>query len=150
MTAIVKSFATSGVDGYVVDVEVSVVQGQHKMYIVGLGDTAVQEARERVQAAINDSQLVFPPKKTVVNLAPSDIKKSGSHFDLAIAVGLLKETDQLVKTRTGPFAFIGELSLDAKLRAVSGVLPMVMAARDAGLTKVIVPDRKSTRLNSSH
>ncbi len=139
MTAIVKSFATSGVDGYVVDVEVSVDQGQHKMYIVGLGDTAVQEARERVQAAINDSQLVFPPKKTVVNLAPSDIKKSGSHFDLAIAIGLLKETDQLEKTRGGTFAFIGELSLDAKLRAVSGVLPMVMAARDSGLVKVIVP-----------
>lgn len=138
MTSIVKSFATSGVEGYVVDVEVSVIQGQAMMSIVGLGDAAVKEARERVQAAINDSQLVFPQKKVVINLAPSYLKKSGSHFDLGIAVGLLRETGQVCKIRQGTFAYIGELSLDGKLRAVSGVLPMIMAAKENGINKIIL------------
>ena len=99
MASIVKSFATSGVDGYVVDVEVSVIQGLPMMSIVGLGDTAVKEARERVQAAINDSGYVFPSKKIVINLAPSYLKKSGSHFDLAIAIGLLEATNRFKKAR---------------------------------------------------
>lgn len=139
MASIVKSFATSGVDGYVVDVEVSVIQGLPMMSIVGLGDTAVKEARERVQAAINDSGHVFPSKKIVINLAPSYLKKSGSHFDLAIAIGLLEATNRFKKARDDVYAFIGELSLDAKLRAVSGVLPMIMAAKASGLSNIIVP-----------
>ena len=82
MASIVKSFAISGVEGYLVDVEVKEIFGQPMISIVGLGDTAVKEARERVQAAINDSNYTFPEKKIVINLAPSDLKKSGSHFDL--------------------------------------------------------------------
>lgn len=139
MASIVKSFAILGVDGYLVDVEVKEIFGQSMISIVGLGDTAVKEARERVQAAINDSNYTFPQKKVVINLAPSDLKKSGSHFDLAIAIGLLVETGQIVKARKEEFAFIGELSLNAKLRGCSGVLPMIIAAKESGVSNIIVP-----------
>ncbi|MDD2447658.1 MAG: YifB family Mg chelatase-like AAA ATPase [Tissierellia bacterium] len=139
MASIVKSFAILGVDGYLVDVEVKEIFGQAMISIVGLGDTAVKEARERVQAAINDSNYTFPQKKVVINLAPSDLKKSGSHFDLAIAIGLLVETGQIVKARKEEFAFIGELSLNAKLRGCSGVLPMIIAAKESGVSNIIVP-----------
>ena len=139
VASIVKSFAIMGVDGYSVDVEVKQIQGQPMISIVGLGDTAVKEARERVQAAINDSNYIFPQKKIVINLAPSDLKKSGSHFDLGIALGLLLETDQLKLAKDEEFAYIGELSLNAKLRACAGVLPMIIAAKKAGVKNIIVP-----------
>ena len=139
MASIVKSFSILGVDGYLVDVEVKQIEGQPMISIVGLGDTAVKEARERVQAAINDSNYIFPQKKIVINLAPSDLKKSGSHFDLAIAIGLLIETGQVIKARDEEFAFIGELSLNAKIRSCSGVLPMVIAAKESGTKNIIVP-----------
>ncbi|WP_296561488.1 magnesium chelatase domain-containing protein [uncultured Acetobacterium sp.] len=139
MASIVNSFAISAVEAYLVDVEVKTINGQPMIAIVGLGDTAVKEARERVEAAINDSRYVFPQKKVVINLAPSDLKKSGSHFDLAIAIGLLMETGQLVLQKAERFGIIGELSLNASLRACSGILPMVTAARAAGVKNVIVP-----------
>ena len=139
MAAVVNSFAISGVEAYLVDVEVKTIPGQPMIAIVGLGDTAVKEARERVEAAINDSRYTFPQKKVVINLAPSDLKKSGSHFDLAIAIGMLIETGQLVPQKDEKFGIIGELSLNSKLRACSGILPMVMAARQAGVTQIIVP-----------
>jgi len=139
VASIVKSFGILGVEGYLVDVEVKEIIGQPMISIVGLGDTAVKEARERVQAAISDSNYTFPQKKIVINLAPSDLKKSGSHFDLAIALGLLLETEQLKLAKTNEFAYIGELSLNAKLRACAGVLPMIISAKVAGLRNVIVP-----------
>jgi magnesium chelatase family protein len=139
MASIVRSFGLSGVDAYPVDVEVKTITGQPMIAIVGLGDTAVKEARERVEAAICDSFFTFPQKKVVINLAPSDLKKSGSHYDLAIAIGILTETGQIAPVRKKPFALIGELSLNARLRACSGILPMVIAARDAGLSEIILP-----------
>jgi magnesium chelatase family protein len=139
MASIVKSFGLSGVDAYPVDVEVKAINGLPMISIVGLGDTAVKEARERVEAAICDGHFTFPQKKVVINLAPSDMKKSGSHFDLAIALGILIETKQISVLRPNPFALIGELSLNSKLRACSGILPMMTAARNAGITDIIVP-----------
>ena len=105
--------------------------------IVGLGDTAIKEARERVEAAINDSNYTFPKKKIVINLAPSDLKKSGSHYDLPITLGLLMETGQCTLSREEAFAYIGELSLNAKLRGCGGVLPMIIAAKEAGVENII-------------
>lgn len=139
MASIVKGFGISGVEGYLVDVEVKTIFGQPMISIVGLGDTAVKEARERVEAAINDSNYDFPENKVVINLAPSDLKKSGSHYDLPIALGLLLETGQLELKREEEFGYIGELSLNAKLRACTGVLPMIIAAKAAGIKNVIVP-----------
>ena len=139
MASIVNSFAISGVEAYLVDVEVKTIPGQPMISIVGLGDTAVKEARERVEAAINDSRYLFPQTKVVINLAPSDLRKSGSHFDLAIAIGILIETGQLALKKEEKFGIIGELSLNSRLRACSGILPMVIAARNAGVKNIIVP-----------
>ncbi|MEA1962594.1 MAG: YifB family Mg chelatase-like AAA ATPase [Bacillota bacterium] len=139
MASIVKSFAISGVDAYLVDVETKTIEGQPIISIVGLGDTAVKEARERVEAALRDGKFRFPEMKIVINLAPSDLKKSGSHFDLPIALGLLMETDQLHINRWQDYGCIGELSLNARLRACTGVLPMVIAAKQAGIKNIIVP-----------
>lgn len=139
MASIVKSFATSGVEGYVVDVEVKSMPGLPQVTIVGLGDAAVKEARERIQAALNDSGYSFPAKKIVINLAPSDLRKGGTHFDLAMALGLLIESGQVQPVRLGTFAFIGELSLNAKIREVTGVLPMIMEGKAKDLHKILVP-----------
>ncbi|MGB4439296.1 MAG: YifB family Mg chelatase-like AAA ATPase, partial [Sedimentibacter sp.] len=138
MASIVKSCAISGVDGYVVDVETKTIVGQPMISIVGLGDTAVKEARERVESAIVDAHFVFPEMKIVINLAPSDLKKSGSHFDLPIAIGLLIEDGQMQIRRNEEFAFFGELSLNAMIRGCNGILPMVIAAKNAGIKNIIV------------
>ncbi|EEG77480.1 YifB family Mg chelatase-like AAA ATPase [Dethiobacter alkaliphilus] len=139
MAAIVKSFAISGVDGYLVEVETDTIYGKPSTTIVGLGDTAVKEARERLQASLNCPEFQFPKMKVVINLAPSDIKKSGSHFDLAMAISLLMHSEQLETEQIETFGFIGELSLNSYLRPCSGVLPMVIAARDAGVENIVVP-----------
>lgn len=139
MASIVKSCAISGVDGYIVDVETKTIVGQPMISIVGLGDTAVKEARERVESAIVDGNFVFPQMKIVFNLAPSDLKKSGSHFDLPIALGLLIESGQMRIMRKEEFAFFGELSLNAMIRSCNGILPMVIAAKNAGIENIVVP-----------
>lgn len=139
MATILKSFGLSGVDAYIVDVEVKSIHGQPIISIVGLGDASIKEARDRVEAAITDSQFTFPDKKIVINLAPSNIRKTGSHYDLPIAIGVIIESGQLECDDLNSFAFIGELSLNAQLRKGQGILPMVIAARDADIKKVIVP-----------
>lgn len=139
MASIIKSFAVTGVDGYLVYTETKKIEGQPMISIVGLGDTAIKEAKERVEAAIQDASYVFPQKKIVINLAPSDLKKSGSHFDLPIALGILMESDQLIIKRREEFAFIGELSLNARLRPCTGILSMIIAAKEAGIKNVILP-----------
>ncbi|MFC1964066.1 YifB family Mg chelatase-like AAA ATPase, partial [Chloroflexota bacterium] len=107
--------------------------------IVGLPDAAVQEARERVRAAIRNSGGTFPMKRVVVNLAPADLKKAGPSYDLPIAVGILLSSEQ-VSANVDDMIFLGELSLDGGLRHTNGVLPMVMLAREKGIPKVIVPE----------
>ena len=89
MATVVRSFAIQGIDGYPVDIEVKMLEGQPVISIIGLGDQAVKEAAERIQAAIDESSYVFPKKRVIISLAPSDKKKSGSHFDLAMAIGVL-------------------------------------------------------------
>ena len=106
--------------------------------IVGLPDTAVKEARDRVRAALKNSSFRFPPQRVIVNLAPADVKKEGPQLDLALAMGILQADGQLVSP-TATWAFIGELALDGALRAVRGVLAMVLAARDAGYRNIMLP-----------
>lgn len=139
MAAVVKSFSIEGVDGYVVEVETKTINTQPMFSIVGLGDTAVKEAKERLEAVLNHRDFTFPTMKIVINLAPSNIKKSGSHFDLAMAIGILIESGQIVPQNIENYGFIGELSLYGKLRSCSGVLPMVMAAKEANIKNIIVP-----------
>src|SRR3970040_724495 len=138
MLAKVSSCAVVGLDGEVVQVEVDISSGLPAFAIVGLPDTAVQEAKERVRAAVRNSGHSFPLKRITVNLAPADLRKEGPSYALRIAVGILVASGQVPASQDGA-VFLGELSLDGKLRHTTGVLPMVALARDRGLSTVFVP-----------
>jgi magnesium chelatase family protein len=138
MLAKVKSAAVVGLEGRLIDVEVDISSGLPSLTIVGLPDTAVQEARERARAAIRNSGYSFPMKRVVVNLAPADLKKAGPAYDLPIAVGILLSSEQIYAD-VSQTIFLGELSLDGSLRHTNGILPMVALARQEGLTTIIVP-----------
>lgn len=139
MLAIIDSVALLGLDGQRVQVEVDVANGLPAWEIVGLPDIAVRESKDRVRSAIKNSFMDYPIQRITVNLAPADLRKEGPVYDLPIAVGILAATGQVNPELTNEILFIGELSLDGSLRGVHGVLPLVMAARDLGIKKVIVP-----------
>ena len=139
MLAKVISCAVVGLEGAIVEVEVDISPGLPSMTIVGLPDTAVQEARERVRAAIRNSGCVFPMKRIVVNLAPADLKKAGPAYDLPIATGILLSSEQ-VYADVSQTIILGELSLDGSLRHTNGILPMVALARQEGISTIIVPE----------
>jgi magnesium chelatase family protein len=139
MLAKVRTGAVVGLDGVIVEVEVDISPGLPAFTIVGLPDAAVQEAKERVRAAIRNSGGTFPMKRIVVNLAPADLKKAGPAYDLPIAVGILMSSDQ-AGINVADTMFLGELSLDGTLRHTNGVLPLVALAHDEGIPKVIVPE----------
>jgi len=139
MLAKVISCAIIGLEGAIVEVEVDISPGLPQFAIVGLPDAAVQEARERVRAAIRNSGCNFPMKRVVVNLAPADLKKAGPAYDLPIAVGILLSSEQ-VSADVSQTVILGELSLDGSLRHTNGVLPMVALAYKKGFSAVIVPE----------
>jgi magnesium chelatase family protein len=140
MLARVYSCAVMGLDGVIVEVEVDIGQGGlPMMIIVGLPDTAVQESRERVQSAIKNSQLQYPRKRIIVNLAPASVRKEGPAYDLPIALGVIAASGQIPLQDLAGCLVIGELSLDSSVRHVSGILPMTASARDAGFKSVFVP-----------
>ena len=128
-----------GLDAYNVTVETDVLGGLPAFSIVGLPDAAINEARDRVRSAIRNSGFTFPAKKVVINLAPADLKKEGSNFDLPIAIGLLIEEEVLNEEKLNGFAFIGELSLDGSLREVTGVLPLILGLKNFGIKNIFVP-----------
>ena len=128
-----------GLDAYLVSVETDVLNGLPGFSIVGLPDASINEARDRVRSAIKNSNFTFPAKKVVINLAPADLKKEGSNFDLPIAVGLLIEEGVLEEENLKDYAFIGELSLDGTLRGVTGVLPLILGLKNAGIKNIFVP-----------
>jgi magnesium chelatase family protein len=138
MLAKVKSAAVVGLEGAVVEVEVDISPGLPSFTIVGLPDKAVQEARERVRSAIRNSYYKFPNRRITVNLAPADLKKEGPAYDLSMAIGILISSEQL-NADLPHSIFLGELSLDGKLRHTHGVLPMVALAKDKGLSNIFVP-----------
>ncbi len=128
-----------GLNPHKVDVEVDTVNGLPYISIVGLPDTAVNEAKDRVRSAIRNSDLTFPGGKVIVNLAPADLKKEGTNFDLPIAIGIQAEEEVLKQEQIQDYGFVGELSLDGSIRAINGVLPLVMGLKDFGVKNVIVP-----------
>ncbi|MEA3442878.1 MAG: YifB family Mg chelatase-like AAA ATPase [Chloroflexota bacterium] len=138
MLAKVTSCAVVGLEGAIVEVEVDISPGLPSFTIVGLPDKAVQEARERVRSAIRNSSYKFPNRRITVNLAPADLKKEGPAYDLPIAIGILVSSEQLHANFSGSI-FLGELSLDGKLRHTHGMLPMVSLAKDKGMSAVFVP-----------
>jgi len=139
MIAKISSSAIMGIDAYPVDVEVDISSGLARFDIVGLPDAAVNEAKERVRAAINNSGYAFPLKKITVNLAPADTKKVGPLFDLPIALGILAASGQLPAEETQGVRIVGELSLDGKVRSISGVLPMAIRAKSDQIEGVVIP-----------
>ena len=142
MNKVAKIFsaATVGLDSYLVEVEVDIGAGLPSFTIVGLPDKAIEESKERVRAAIRNSGVFFPNHRLTINLAPADVKKEGPSFDLPIAVGILLSGEQFDRVKDFETSiFIGELSLDGKLRPVSGVLPIAMYAIERGFEQIFVP-----------
>jgi len=139
MIAKLNSATLLGIEAAPVEVEVDVAPGLPAFNIVGLPDTAVTEARERVRSAVRNSGYDFPSRRITVNLAPADIKKEGPALDLPIALGILAATEQIpMETLAGLFA-VGELSLEGKLRPINGILPMAITAKTKGAGKFIIP-----------
>lgn len=139
----VHSMGISGINGYAVTVECFITNGLPAFEIVGLPDASVKEAKERVRAAIKTAGLKFPPSRITVNLAPADTKKTGTLYDLPILLSILSAMDEL-KLPTGNIAYLGELSLEGKLRKVSGVLPMAIAAAKCGIDTLYVPQENAS------
>lgn len=137
-----KSMGLRGIDGFMVDVEADLSQGLPGFDVVGLPDAAVRESRDRVRAAMKNAGFTYPVSRITVNLAPADVKKEGSVYDLPLLLALLCASGQL-KANMKQKAFLGELSLQGTVRPVRGVLPMVIAARDAGIKEVYVPAENS-------
>jgi magnesium chelatase family protein len=129
----IRSFAFSGIDAVPVEVQVQISAGLPAFLVVGLPDKAVGEARERVRAALTAMGLSLPPKRVLINLAPADLLKEGSHFDLPIALAVLAAMDVLPREELSEFAALGELSLDGTLNPVTGVLPAAIGAASLGL-----------------
>jgi len=139
MLARVRSAAVLGIDAYLVEVETDIASGLPTFVTVGLPQGAVKEGRDRVSAAMANTGYTFPLKRVTINLAPADIKKEGSAFDLPIALGILAATEQINGERLGKIAVLGELGLEGAIRPVRGALPVALAARAAGVEALILP-----------
>jgi len=139
MLARVRSAAVLGIDAYLVEVETDIASGLPTFVTVGLPQGAVKEGRDRVSAALANTGYTFPLKRVTINLAPADIKKEGSAFDLPIALGILAATEQVSGERLGKIAVLGELGLEGAIRPVRGALPVALAARAAGVEALILP-----------
>lgn len=139
MLATVLSSALLGIDAIPVDVEVDIAPGLPQFATVGLPDGAVKESKDRVKSALKNAGYEFPSRRITVNLAPADLKKEGSAFDLPIAVGILAATGVVKRERLGDYLLLGELSLDGTVKPVRGCLPVAVTARQAGFRGIIVP-----------
>ena len=139
MHAQIKTIALNGIDTINVDVQIHISNGMPAMAIVGLADKAVGESKERVRAALTSLGLALPAKRVAINLAPADLSKEGSHYDLPIALGLMVAMGVIPEDSVHDCLVMGELSLDGSLNAVAGVLPAAIAASAQGLG-IICPE----------
>ena len=144
MTASVQSAATIGIDAHLVHVEVDTDRSLPSFTLVGLPDSAIRESRERVMAAIRNAGFQWPRRRVTVNLAPANLRKEGSAFDLAIAIGILVASEQIRADTLADFALLGELSLDGSLRPVRGLLAMASGLGERGVYAIIVPKANAT------
>lgn len=143
MISIVNSMSLHGLEGYPIEVQVDVSGGLPCFEIVGLPDTSIREAKERVKTAIKNSGFELQSRRIIVNLAPANTKKEGSYLDLPIAIAILLNIEEIQKQKIENTIFIGELSLDGKINKINGVLPICIEARRLGIEKVIVPFENS-------
>jgi magnesium chelatase family protein len=137
-----RSAAVYGIDAHIIEVEVDFAQiklDQEQFHTVGLPDAAVRESRDRVRSAIKNSGFDIPPTRITINLAPADLKKEGSGFDLPIAIGILGAYGALHIKDVSDYLLVGELGLDGSLRAVQGMLPIAVAARAKGVKNLVIP-----------
>ncbi len=139
MIAKIICYALSGLEGIPVEVEADVNKGVPSYDMVGLPDAAVKESKERVRSALKNSGLLFPMNRITINFAPADLKKEGAVFDLAIAVSLLKASEQLLGADVKDIVFLGELALTGDLRPINGLLPILISAKSHGYAKFIIP-----------
>jgi magnesium chelatase family protein len=141
---LVKTFgaAVTGIDAVTITIEVNFSQGI-KFFLVGLPDNAVKESQQRIQSALNVCKFKWPGKKIVINMAPADIRKEGSAYDLPLAVGILAASNQVSTDKLSEFIMMGELSLDGSLCAVKGTLPIAVRAQEEGFRGVIVPKQNA-------
>lgn len=138
MYAKVNSLGLFGLDAFPVTVECDISQGLPRFDLVGLPDAVVKESRERVRASIKNCHLNFPVSRITINIAPADIKKEGSLYDLPVFISILKASGQL-NGDVSDYAFIGELSLDGEIRKVNGILPMLIQAKENRMKSVFIP-----------
>ena len=141
---LVKSYGSTlqGIDAITITIEVNVSPGV-QMFIVGLPDNAVRESQQRIFSAFENNKYKIPGKKVIVNMAPANIRKEGSYFDLPIAVTILAATEQLVSENLSEFLIMGELSLDGSLMPIRGALPMALKAKEEGFKGFILPRRNA-------
>jgi len=139
MLAKVLSYGLLGIEAYPIEIEVDVSRGLPTVTLVGLADTAVRESKERVKSAIKNSGFQWPRERITVNLSPSDIKKEGASFDLAIALGILAATEQINSQNLNDYYILGELSLDGSIRQTKGILPISITAAKTQTKNLIIP-----------
>lgn len=139
MVTQIISGTTVGIEGHKIIIETDIAGGIPSIAMVGLPDTAINEARERIRASFRNSGLEFPIHKVVINLAPADLKKEGSGYDLPMAIGILTANGDIDITKFDNTALMGELSLDGSVRPVNGILPIVLGLKEQGVTRVFVP-----------
>lgn len=139
MYSMLLSASVFGIDAFTVEIETHIDNALPNFIIVGLPDSAIKESRERVSAAIKNSGFVFPAKRITINLAPADIKKEGSAFDLPIAIGILTSLELIPRDALADTYILGELSLDGQLRAIRGALPIALEAKSGGIKRIILP-----------
>jgi len=144
MLAKALSYGLNGIDAYLIEIEIDVGRGLPSINLVGLADTAIRESKERVKSAIKNSGYKWPSGRITINLAPSDIKKEGASFDLPIALGILAASGQIPSEPLNDYFILGELSLDGSLRAVQGVLPiMICISEKESINNVLIPVQNS-------
>ena len=139
MIAKIYSAIPHGFGGEIVEVEGDMNRGLPAFNIVGMANKTINEAKERVRSALINSGFSFPDKKVTISLAPADLAKDGSHLDLPIALSVLLMSGQIIKSDTDGRMFVGELSLDGKIRPVKGIINIIEAAKTAGIKEVFVP-----------
>ena len=135
----ITSSAILGIESWPVDVEVDISRGLPQFFTVGLPDVSVKESKDRIKAAIQNSGYTFPGNRVTINLAPADIKKEGTGYDLPIAVGILAAQGLIISDRLSEYLFIGELSLDGSVKSVNGALLAAIQAAKMGLRGIILP-----------
>jgi magnesium chelatase family protein len=141
---LVRTFASAvtGIDAVTVTIEVNVSRGV-RFFLVGLPDSAVKESQQRIESALRSMGYHWPGKQVVINMAPADIRKEGSSYDLSLAVGILTADEKIVKEEVESYVLMGELSLDGTLQPVKGILPIALKAKEEGFKGVIVPQKNA-------